>query len=85
MRVCYSLCADKSTKVTLWTMYARNAKSERKISCRYSWIYLWKTIKFREKVLSNSGVIHLWISMTKYLCFQYSVCPELNVVMTKST
>ena len=57
-------------------MYNRNAKSQRiltelrEVDSEY---VAERITTFRWKVLFDSGVINLQISMTKYLGFQYSV------------
>ena len=57
-------------------MCNRNAKSDSiliKLCALVSEGICERTTKFHEKILFDSGVISLQMSMTKYLCFQYSV------------
>ena len=66
-------------------MCDRNIKSEYiliKLCTLVSEYICEKITKFHEKILYNSGVINIQISITKYLGFQYSVayCSHLSLV-----
>jgi len=57
-------------------MCDRNAKSECiliKLCALVFECICERTTKFHEKILSDSGVINVQISITKYLGFQYSI------------
>jgi len=56
-------------------MCNRNAKSEYILIKLCALVFegiCERTTKFHEKLLFDSGVINLQISMTKYICFQYT-------------
>ena len=66
-------------------MFYRNVKSEyiliklRALDFEY---ICERTTKFHEKILFDSGVINIQISMTKYLGFRHSIayCSHLSLV-----
>ena len=82
----YTLCPGK--KVKHQKMCDRNVEFERILTklCALNSEYMCeRTTKFYQKILFNCGVINLQISMTKYLCFQYSVTYGTAVNRTEVT
>ena len=66
-------------------MCDRNVKSEyilKKLRVLVFEYICERTTKFHEKILFDSGIINIYIPMTKYLGFQYSVayCSHLSLV-----